>query len=376
MHIPVGVPVPSIYPSLDEAPKVKSSKLVGFPPGLSQAVEQASKEFQARFWICDNSGSMQSHDGTRMIPREDGSMAAISSTRWAELGDTVMRIGEVALALRCRTDFHLLTPIQGTARPRQFLTLEEGGGIGSSLGLSGLKSASEGRCSLADLREVMDGTPYYSTPLTEAVQTISRLIEPSASALRSRGQRVLVVVATDGRPDNPHTFVHAMRELQRLPVLVVVRLCTSDSSVVDYWSSVDKELEAPLDALDDLVGEAREIRRFNRWLTYGHSLHTAREFGLVHHLFDRLDEGPLLPSQVKELCELILGCRLPEPQVDKAAFFRALTAALQDAGEVFDPLSRRMKPWVDLDALEAHLNPSCANVVSQLCRELAYTLGV
>ena len=34
-----------------------------------------------------------------------------------------------------------------------------------------------------------------------------------------------------------------MRPLKDLPVWVVIRLCTDDASVVEYWNNVDRELE-------------------------------------------------------------------------------------------------------------------------------------
>ena len=50
-----------------------------------------------------------------------------------------------------------------------------------------------------------------------------------------------------------------MRQLEKLPVWVVVRLCTDEDKMVNYWNNVDSEVELNMDVIDDHLGEAREI---------------------------------------------------------------------------------------------------------------------
>ena len=374
--VPVGVPVAAATPIASATPvasttDVGAAKLLGFPRGLYAALERSvSTEFPVRFVVVDNSGSMNSGDGTRIISLADGRSMVQRCTRWQELGDEVMRLGALSEHLGARTDFHLLTPIQGrsgdTVTPeRQFLTLASSWRDAVNVSCAG------GKCNLEELGEVMAGSPGWSTPLTEAVDQIRKQIAPVASRLRKHGKRAVVIIATDGVPDNPHTFVQSMQHLQSLPVHLIVRLCTDQSVVVDYWSQLDKQLEAPLDQLDDVRGEAREMGWHNSWLTAGQPLHLARTFGLRHPLFDLIDERRLLPSEVKAFCELILGCKpLPEPEIDRQAFLEALKPAIADAGEIFDPRSGKMKPWVDVPALEMHLSgvPNCCVALGQVLR--------
>jgi hypothetical protein len=101
----------------------------------------------------------------------------------------------------------------------------------------------------------------------------------------------------------------------------VIRLCTDESRIVDYWNNIDAELEINMDVLDDFESEAKECyvvstfcmtrtfffhffyfsKKFelssaifywtfsdfylifcsqhNKWLTYGMPIQRMREFG-------------------------------------------------------------------------------------------------
>jgi hypothetical protein len=119
--------------------------------------------------------------------------------------------------------------------------------------------------------------------------------------LRATGQRALLVIATDGEASDGD-ITDAMRPLKNLPVWVVIRLCTDEHDVVNYWNNIDTELELEMDVIDDLSGEAREIHRFNPWLTYGEPLHRLREFGCSIKEFDLLDEKKLTMDQIRRVC--------------------------------------------------------------------------
>jgi hypothetical protein len=42
---------------------------------------------------------------------------------------------------------------------------------------------------------------------------------------------------------------------------VVIRLCTNENAIVDYWNNVDREIELNMDVIDDPLGEAKEIHK-------------------------------------------------------------------------------------------------------------------
>jgi len=283
-------------------------------------------------------------DGQRLVSGANGSGKLLGCSRWQELSDTVQRIGEISTEFGVRTDFHLLN----RTADGQYLSV--GGGPSSHVPIAGAVGDATA------LQKLMSSSPTGTTPLTEALITICSMLEPAADKLISLGQKVVVVVATDGLPNSKETFIQALRRLQQLPAWVVVRLCTNEESTVDYYSELDKSLEAPLEVLDDQSGEAEEIVKLNPWLTYAQPLQLAREFGVRDKLFDLLDEVALQPSQIKSFCELMLGCDvLPEPELDLKAFLAQLEAAMANTPEVFDPVSKSRKHWIDIKALKRQL---------------------
>ena len=88
------------------------------------------------------------------------------------------------------------------------------------------------------------------------------------SYLQDNGQKAAVIIATDGLSTDGDV-AEAMKPLQRLPVWVVIRLCTSDATVVEYWNHIDKQLELEMDVIDDVNCDGVQVEKVNPWLTYG-----------------------------------------------------------------------------------------------------------
>lgn len=359
-NIAEGVPVPIVAHAVDAQPidtAAQSEAPASVPldkaaaalklhdnmwsRGLAATVCRSIKSHPLRICVLDNSGSMRAADGKRTVGTR-----TVGCTRWQELCEDAYSLAQMSEALGARTDYHLLNPVPSLNACSVCASSWSGG-------LSPLGKPTDA----AALKRTLGGvSPNGSTPLTEAVLRIVSMIQPLAPRLRSDGQAVAVLICTDGLPNDQHGFVQAMRLLQTLPVWCVVRLVTDDDSVVQYWNDLDSALEAPLEVLDDLRGEAKEVGSRNPWLTYAPPLHLARLFGLPEKLFDELDEAPLPPSQIKQFLQMLLGVdELPEPELDLPAFLEAVSRALQDEAPALDPRSGKLKPWVDLRSLERSL---------------------
>jgi len=176
---------------------------------------------------------------------------------------------------------------------------------------------SDARPQIAALKQMLDNSgPGGPTPITARLQEIQRRVRAERSDLLAAGQRVVLVIATDGVPTSTwHCHSNAKNELvqtlrmllNELPLNVVLRLCTDDSGIADFYNDVEKDLELFFDVLDDHLGEAREIaQQGNGWFTYSPEIHRLREGGTFVKIFDLLDERRLTPAEASLLAQLLL----------------------------------------------------------------------
>ena len=130
--------------------------------------------------------------------------------------------------------------------------------------------------------------PTGVTPLTNHIIDIHRTILPLAPQLRATGKRIVIVIATDGLPTDDYgqsnnlarqQLTDSLRELEGLPIWIVIRLCTDEDNVVEFYNELDDNLELNMDVLDDFCGEAAEVYEHNSWLNYALPLHRMREMG-------------------------------------------------------------------------------------------------
>jgi hypothetical protein len=186
-----------------------------------------------------------------------------------------------------------------------------------------------------------------------------RKIQSIDDHLRANNQRAAVIIATDGISTDGDV-AEAMKPLQDLAVWVVVRLCTDDDEVIDYWNNIDNELELEMDVLDDIEGEAKEVRAVNDWLFYGEPLHRLREFGAAIKEMDLIDEDALSSEQmsviVSHLC--VNAERLPHPDEDWDAFISRVKAGLKEHELTWDAIDRESRPWIHLKNLDRKYGPN------------------
>jgi hypothetical protein len=207
--------------------------------------------------------------------------------------------------------------------------------------------------------------PGGVTPLIGHLHEIHQQVKALEPSLRHEGTKVAIILATDGIPTDDYgysndavkrEFAQALRSFEGLPVWIVVRLCTDEESVVNYWNQIDSNLELSIEVLDDFTAEAEEIHQHNKWLNYGLPLHRMREMGCYDRLFDMLDERKLAKEELGDFFRLLFGRDLmdgvPEPEVNWDGFVERISSLVQREQKQWNPLTKRLEPWVDIRQLK------------------------
>jgi hypothetical protein len=286
--------------------------------------------FALRIWIVDNSGSMHSDDGHRIVPNKSGNAISLARcSRWEEIVECVEYHIKLSALIEAPTRFRLLNNPDGTNQTAQFSVGAEDPG----------NHEDDVQNALGIIRALQ---PSGCTPLTQHIHEIHKEVSQMAPELNRLGRKVVIIIATDGLPSDDggysnenqkQEFVEALRLLEGLPVWVVVRLCTNDDKVVDFYNDLDGQLELSLEVLDDFSGEAREVTGENSWLNYALPLHRLREMGYHDRVFDMLDERALTKTEIRDFCSLLFGEEdfdgVPDPSMDWNRFLEEVQRLLE-----------------------------------------------
>lgn len=310
-----------------------------WPAGLQQALLAQMTRMPIRFVILDDSGSMSISDGAKLLG-DGAKKKQVTCTRWAELLlNAKFQVG-LANAANALTEFRLLN-----------------NGAPCVVG----RNDDNGQSYHRMMNTLNTCSPSGATPLCSHVRAIIEQIRAMEQSLRQNGHKAVIVICTDGEASDGN-LAEALAPLKDLPVWVVVQLCTGEDKVVNYWNNIDAQLELDMDILDDFVSEAKEIHAHNKWITYGEPLHRLRGFGVSLKELDMLDERALTPDQIRDVCAIVLGGSVndyPHPEVDSAAFMRAVNAANKSIPMTWSPIHKRPRNWIEISDLRSKVSSGC-----------------
>jgi len=334
--------------------KINRLKSQGFTTGLAKALSSCCQSFPLRMWIIDNSGSMQATDGHKILSTTNrNDVNIVSCSRWEEIRICVNYHAELSGLLEAPTQFRLLNHPGVTVGSQQFGVAE----MGSNM-IAG---------EIQTVHNTMNKTrPGGGTPLTQHIKDIHTSVQAISQRFASEGKRVAIIIATDGLPTNAQgrggavenqNFVEALRLLEGLPVWIVIRLCTDDEDVVNFYNELDDQLELSMDVLDDFVGEAQEVFEHNKWLNYTLPIHRCREMGFHDRTFDMLDERALTKGELRDFFALLFGeehfDEIPDPSMDWNGFTQGIGPLVKRECSQWCPMTKQMMPWINMTKLNA-----------------------
>mmetsp|Transcript_21397 Transcript_21397/g.51728 ORF Transcript_21397/g.51728 Transcript_21397/m.51728 type:complete len:419 (+) Transcript_21397:68-1324(+) len=324
----------------------------GYTRGHATSLAQTIKNFPLRIWVIDNSGSMQTTDGHRFVQtKRTQDVKVVNCSRWSEIKDCIEYHVQMAAALEAPTTFRMLNDPACGPNSQQFGVAE------NALDTHVLQEEVDRAISI-----MKTARPGGVTPLVQHIEEIKQSVQELEPQLRADGCRVAIILATDGLPTDSRgyggaaiqqQFLEALRGLEGLPVWVVVRLCTDEESVVEYYNDLDGQLELSLEVLDDFLEEAKEVHEQNPWLNYALPLHRLREMGYHDRLFDMMDERPFTHEELREFCTLLLldkspSDELPDPSADWKEFSKKVKTLLAKQQGQWNPIQKKVTPWIDL----------------------------
>ncbi len=328
-----------------------------FPRALAQRlVSCVQTQFVKHYWLVDNSGSMMTTDCVRMVQKDVMDVGAsntkkmydtVKCSRWNELESAILSHIDLASLLEIPTTFRLL---KGNMGMQEFTINQVPDDVESAKSI------------------VLQSKPDGVTLLSDHLFEICHQIEQVQDVLLEKGQKAVVVIATDAIPSDKYgdaseeakeTFLNTLRRLQLLPVWIVIRLCTNDRKAMAFYRKLDKQLEIPIECVSDYITESKEVRKYNPWLNYSPQLHQCREMGFYHRVFDLLDERALTKDDTMEFLIILFGAETFDPNVspsihnDWNGFLQYLkTQVLALCEKQYSPTSKKMEDLIDVNGLK------------------------
>jgi hypothetical protein len=211
-------------------------------------------------WLLDNSSSMKVRD-SHVVVCPDGSGGGGDGSSKVESRDNVTRWHE----LQDFVSFHSYMSSKCWIRTKIWLVNVDGkDGHEFSLCYGSPEDLPE---EMSHLRSAMKRATLAQDQchLSAQVHKICMKISKILPALVACDQKVTVVICTQGLPTDrraistrtiQHDFWNEMRELSKLPVRIIIRLCTDDKEVSNVYKRMRGQIES-MDVLDNYWGEVR-----------------------------------------------------------------------------------------------------------------------
>lgn len=244
-----------------------------WPYELETYFINSANEIYIRYFIYDDSGSMSTTDGKKF----NGNFIEKCS-RWQELSEVF--------------DFHMRVCNAGLINAK-FIFLNKGSFM-----------FGEDNVNINNFIQQFDEMTGGYTPLCAAIQSI---INDMVYIQVPPGRKIEVVLCTDGLSSDGDVGLKILQLIRNYPVKLVLKLCTDEENVVNYWNKLDHDFELNLDILDDYISESQEVYKVNPKICYPKIIHQLREFGVTNQLFDHIDEQEFTEIDLIKYASFFVG---------------------------------------------------------------------
>ena len=300
----------------------------GWPSGIGKTFLESNEHIGLRFIIIDNSRSMLKRDAHRLIGgRVDDPKMEVCS-RWEQVTSSILSLISLADAAEAPTEVRLLNK----AEP-----------VMVGLGIS--------EKNMEEITTLLAIEPCGLTPLCKQLQGVIDTVRDMEQQLHDSGKKAWLLIITDGESTDGNV-AEMLKPLQGLPLQILIRMCTEEIEVCDYWENINASLDLDIRILNDVMVEAQRCMESNPWLTYGAPIHHAREFGMMLNVpaLDVLKDRSLTKGEIKTLAKILLsredyGGVLPDPEVNWELFVQGVISLQQQVPLVYCPLKKVMRPW-------------------------------
>jgi hypothetical protein len=247
--------LPSVSSSPKEAAVAELLVSLKLPRGLLSSVMGRYNTCYSMIWLLDNSSRMKVLD-SNIVKHYGGDVMKTSCvdnvSRWHELRDCISFHSHMASKCWIRTNYWLVNDDNNGDDTKFMLCCGNPEDVPDEM--SHLKSVLKQATLSQD-----------QCLLTEQLSKLEKMIVKMISKIPP-GQTITVVICTQGvttdkkgrtSRDIQHDFWNAMKKLSKLPVKIVMRLCTGSDSVCNVYNKMDARVDYHMDVLDDYWGEVR-----------------------------------------------------------------------------------------------------------------------
>lgn len=204
-------------------------------------------------------------------------------SRWEEISGAVKTIACLADAAEAPTEIRLLNK----AEP-----------VVVGLGNKGDRNA------LSNVISQLSIDPGGQTPICRQLSDIIEQLRDMEDELRATNKIAVLIIMTDCESTDGN-IIDVLKRLEGLPLQIIIRICSDESHITEYWQNINAQLDLDIDVLGQVKTEALVVIENNNWLTYGEALHRLREFGVVVPAINNLDLRQLSKQEIRTLSQIL-----------------------------------------------------------------------